>query len=384
MKMTRWTRLRWVAVGLLTVLLATLGTVRPGVAATTTVTFNDFSDLSSMVLSGSTASIVNPVSFGGQNVLRLTNALSQAGGAFLADPIPLVDGSGFRASFSTAFQFQMTTPMGCGEADAPGADGLVFVVQTASNQYGGVGGGLGYDGISKSIGIEFDTWYNGGVDPNGNHVGINQNGSVASVATANVTPAMNNGQVWHAWVDYDGATQTLEVRLSQSAARPAAPLLTRVMDLPAILEQPDAYVGFTAGTGCGGNYHDIRGWTFTNTYNPIDDCPEGLTFEAPLNGPGAYHMADGSVLPIAFKYCDAAGFVHDESVIIVVQDRANPAYPLTAWVYGSDIAIDDAAKRYSQDFESAMYALSPGTVLDIYVYLNYNLAATREVHVIAP
>ncbi|HWI64209.1 MAG TPA: L-type lectin family protein [Symbiobacteriaceae bacterium] len=374
-------RLRAIAAGLLILMLAALGTARPTAAATTTVTFGDFSDLSGVVLSGSTAAIANPVSFGGQNVLRLTNALSQAGGAFLQNPIPLIDGSGFRASFSTAFQFQITHPMGCGEFDAPGADGLVFVVQTASNQYGGVGGGLGYNGILKSVGVEFDTWYNGGVDIDGNHVGINQNGSVASLSSVHVGAAMNNGQVWYAWIDYDGSTQNLEVRLAQNSTRPAAPLLSRNMDLPAILEQPNAYVGFTAGTGCGGNDHDIRSWTFTNTYNPIDDCPEGLTWQAPLNGAGAYDMANGSVLPAAFKYCDANGFVHDESVVMMVVDRANPDWPITAWVYGSDITIDDASRQYSVDFHSGHYALSPGAVLDIYVFIGDTLAGMKELHV---
>jgi len=378
--MNRWIRLRCMAASLLAVMLVALGPARPGVAASTTVSFSDFSDLSSIVLSGSSASIANPVSFGGQNVLRLSNALGQAGGAFLADPIPLIDSGGFRASFSTAFTFQMTHPMGCGEADAGGADGLVFVVQTASNQFGGPGIGLGYYGINKSIGVEFDTWFNGGYDIDGNHVGIDQNGSVASLDSVHVSTAMNNGQVWYAWVDYDGNTQSLEVRLSQTSARPAAPLLARNMDLPAILEQPDAYVGFTAGTGCGGNDHDIRSWTFTNTYNPIDDCPVGLTWDAPLNGPGAYDMVNGSTLPAAFKYCDANGFVHDESVMILVQDRANPAFPLTIWVYGSDIAIDDALKKYSQDFDSSLYALSPGAVLDMYVFIGDNLAGMKEIH----
>lgn len=380
--MIRWIRLRWIAVGLLAVLLASLTAVRSGVAATTTVTFSDFSDISSMVLSGSTASIANPVTFGGQNVLRLTNALGQAGGAFLQSPIPLIDGSGFRASFSTVFQFQITHPMGCGEFDAQGADGLVFVVQTQSNQYGGPGGGLGYIGINKSIGIEFDTWYNGEHgDPSGNHVGINQNGTVNSVATANVSPAMNNGQVWYAWVDYDGGTQNLEVRLAQNPTRPVAPLLSRNMDLPAILEQPDAYVGFTAGTGCGGNDHDIRSWTFTNTYNPIEICPLGFTWEAPLDGAGAYNMANGATLPIEFSYCDANGFIHDESVLILVQDRANPAWPVTVWVYGSDIEIDDGDMLYSQEFESGQYGLSPGAVLDIYVFIGDSLAGMKEIHV---
>lgn len=37
-----------------------------------------------------------------------------------------------------------------------GADGLVFVVQTNSNKVGG-GGGIGYQGIPNSVGVELDT-----------------------------------------------------------------------------------------------------------------------------------------------------------------------------------------------------------------------------------
>ena len=134
----------------------------------------------------------------------------------------------------------------------PGADGLVFVVQSVSSSIGGSGGGIGYAGIPNSVGVEFDTWWNGEQnDPDSNHVGIDANGSVDHGApaafTAGIRPNFDNGLPWHAWVDYDGTT--LEVRVSQSIDRPMLPTLSRVMDIPVTIGSNDAYVGFTSGTG---------------------------------------------------------------------------------------------------------------------------------------
>lgn len=366
---------------ILTLALAFALVPAPAHAATTTVTFSNFSDISDLVLSGNTAGYGNPIFFGGQHVLRLTRGLGQAGGAFLRDPIALTDSSGFKASFSTAFAFQITAPVGCVDSDGvQGADGLVFVVQTTSNQYGASGGGIGYQGIPKSVGIEFDTWNNGGVDRgNGNHVGIDVNGSVNSVAFAPVTEGhMNNQNVWHAWVDYDGDTQELEVRVSQSSTRPASPTLRHTIDLPAVLESPDAYVGFTSGTGCAGGQHDIRNWEFTNTYRPIGACDDGVTFLPPLSSTANTDVANGSTVGIKFKYCNSGSFVHDESVIILISDAG---MPIAAWVYGSDIVIDDGDEEYRQDWDTSLYGLSPGQVLMVEVYLNDMLMGTAQVTV---
>ncbi len=233
-------------------------------AGTTTIQYNDFSDLSALTLNGSAATI-NPCFFDGQYVLRLTNNLSQAGSAYHTATIPLPN----QASFSTYFAFQIANPMGIGDADGIGADGFCFVVQAVSNQaLGGGGGDLGYSGIAHSLAIEFDTYPNGS-DPNGNHIGVDTNGNLTSLATADVPTRLNDGGIWHAWVDYNGATQQLEVRLSTIGVRPPDPMLSRTVDLATILGTPDAYVGFTAATGGGSNTHDIRQWTFVNAYAPI-------------------------------------------------------------------------------------------------------------------
>jgi hypothetical protein len=243
--------------------------------------FNDFSDVSSLTLNGDTITTNN----GEQIVLRLTNGLSQSGSAFTTNPVSLAGD----ASFSTFFCFQMTNPQGIGDGDGQGADGIVFVVQTVASNVGGGGGGIGYNGIDDSLGVEFDTFFNGATDPDGNHVGIDFNGSLNSLVTASVTPRLNDGAVWCAWVDYNGVTDMLEVRVDQSSTRPDSAVLTFEVDLVSVLEQTDAFVGFTSGTGGGANDHDILNWQFSPNFDPIGggEPPELI----PVPAAGIYGLA---------------------------------------------------------------------------------------------
>jgi hypothetical protein len=192
-------------------------------------------------------------------VLRVTPAaFGQSGSAFSTTLIPL----GAGAAFSTFFSFQIS---GSGFG---GADGLVFVIQPVASTVGGGGGGIGYAGIPTSLGVEFDTWNNGApTDTSDSHVGIDLNGSVISVQTADILPLLDNGSVWFAWIDYNGAV--LDLRLSQTSARPAAPTLSRAVNLASILGTTSAYVGFTSGTGAAYSNHDILTWRFDNVFAPI-------------------------------------------------------------------------------------------------------------------
>ncbi len=240
-------------------------------ASADTLTFTDFSDLSPFQQNGSTAGIADPVVDSlGRSVLRLTNGLGQSGSAFLTDPIDLAN----EASFSTFFTFRITDPQGISDEDGQGADGIVFVVQTVSNTAGGAGGGIGYQGIANSVGVEFDTWNNGSFlnDPNGNHVGINIEGGFDG-PTASVGPRMNNGSDWFAWIDYDGSSEIIEMRLSQTNVRPNVATLARSVNLLSVLGQTSAYVGFTSGTGAAGGVHDIIDWQLVDDFDPIDPNP---------------------------------------------------------------------------------------------------------------
>src|SRR5262249_29589623 len=157
---------------------------------------------------------------------------------------------------------------GISDGTAVGADGFVFVVQPVSSSIGASGGGLGYQGVTPSVGVEFDTFHNGeNSDPSSNHLGIDVNGSVTSVATVDVSPDFDDGNLWFAWIDYDGTN--LEVRANQTGVRPDDPLLSFAIDIPTTIGQDDAFVGFTAGTGSAFENQDIITWTYFDHFQPV-------------------------------------------------------------------------------------------------------------------
>ena len=249
--------------------------------AATIFNFNDFTNCTGLQNNG------NASCTGG--VLRLTpSAPGQSGSSFSTTTVQLGTG----ASFSTFFSFRMSSVGGIGDEDGTGADGIVFVIQPVSSTVGSSGGGIGYQGIPTSLGIEFDT-YNNGVgagDPNGNHVGVDLNGSIASVQTALVPTRMNDGNVWYAWVDYDGAT--LEMRLNQVNSRPVTATLSYPVNLATVLGTTQAFVGFTAGTGSGYENQDILSWQFNSGFSPIG----GVAVSVPVPTLSSSSLALASLL----------------------------------------------------------------------------------------
>jgi hypothetical protein len=99
---------------------------------------------------------------------------------------------------------------------------------------------------------------------------------------------MNGGDIWHSWVDYNGATNLLEVRLNRTGVRPAASFLSLTRDIALDLGSLNAFVGFTSGTGASHANHDVLTWTLTDNYAPIDPgvppIPEPSTYALMLAG----------------------------------------------------------------------------------------------------
>lgn len=258
-------------------------------ASATTLLYNDFSSAAGLQINGSAVAPVTDDQ--NRQVLRVTPAWGGNGSAFSTNTVSLAA----NASFSSAFRFRMTNLYG-DDGQGYGADGITFIVQTVSNNVGSSGGGLGYQGIPNSVGIEFDTWNNGGVDQNSsNHVGIDLSGDIASVALATVPVDMNNGNVWSAWVDYNGVTDLLEVRLAEgeNAARPGSAYLSYTVDLITVLGTPNAYVGFSAATGAASEDHDILAWQFNSDYQPITNIGD------PVPGNGVPEPSSLALIGIA-------------------------------------------------------------------------------------
>lgn len=227
--------------------------------------YQDFENLSRFTLNNS-ALVNNPDGTGtlvnGKRVLRLTqNIPNESSSVFLTKQISLAEGR----SFSAYFTFSMRM-MGYG-----GADGITFTVQTKANNVGAKGGGIGYAGIAPSFAVEFDNWHNPEfLDVDGNHVGINVNGDIRSVVTAPPPGTLESGGIWHVWVDYNGQTKQMEVRMNQvNNERPATPTLTHTIDLQKVLNMDEVFVGFTAATGRAYGLQDIHTFYFNNDYTPL-------------------------------------------------------------------------------------------------------------------
>ena len=252
-------------------------------------TYDGFAGATDLTLNGD----ARVVATGDGSVLRVTHsALNRSGSAFTTNKVRLLNDG----SFSTAFVFRFSAQY------ADGADGLVFTVQNVDDRAGGAGGGIGYQGLSPSIGVELDNWDNGlPGDPSNNHVGIDLDGSMASDPVRDLNPLginLDDKQLKYAWVDYDGSSDQLEVRLANSDVRPAAALLTKTIDIPHQLgDVDDAYIGFTSGTGAAAADHDVVSWSFRNCYQPLGvDRSPVADAGGPYDGPQDTAIAlDGSV-----------------------------------------------------------------------------------------
>ena len=194
--------------------------------------------------------------------LRLTpNAGNQAGSAFWKQKVSLPTDF----SFSTYFVSRMT----------PGsrADGMTFCIQQASNTAGSAGGGLGYQGIpGRSIAIEYDIYDNGEVGGN-NHIALDINGVLHSGSTNVVASPVNlaDGTNKYNWIEYNGTTRVLEVRISNTTTRPTAATLT-VSNLNLatnFLNNTDVFFGFTAATGGATAEHGVYSAAVNDNPTPL-------------------------------------------------------------------------------------------------------------------
>jgi glucose/arabinose dehydrogenase len=215
--------------------------------------YSNFASTSGLTLNGNAAR--------SGNALRLTPATSaQVGSAFYTTPIAV----NADTSFQTQFQFNLSGGTG-------GADGFTFVIQNDPDGASAIaegGGNLGYgsgtNAITASLAIEFDTYQNGW-DTGSNQVSILRDGGITvPLAVATPTLDLNSGSNVNAWVDYDGATNRLDVFLSSGTTKPTTALLSQTIDLSTVVGSR-AFVGFTGGTGGLSNAQDINQWQFSST-----------------------------------------------------------------------------------------------------------------------
>lgn len=160
-----------------------------------------------------------------------------------------------KINLNTPFDFSFNVYLGCLEAN--GADGIVFMLQPLSTSLGIGGGGMGFDGVSPSIGITLDTWQNTwNNDPAYDHISIQANGNpthgsdlAGPVTAANGIDNIEDCQ-WHVFrISWDPVTKWIRAYFDGSLRVEAQ------VDLIATIfnNNPMVYWGFSAATGGASN-----------------------------------------------------------------------------------------------------------------------------------
>ncbi|KAE8800833.1 L-type lectin-domain containing receptor kinase VIII.2-like [Hordeum vulgare] len=195
------------------------------------------------------------------NTIRLTRDLpvptSASGRALYAAPVRLL------AGFSTSFAFTVTM-LNRGSVGG----GLAFVVALDAASVGDARAFIGLD-PAADVAVEFDTLMDLQFgDVNGNHVSVDL-GSMVSAAAADLGLAgveLTSGRTVYAWIEYSPG-KAMDVFVSYSAKRPAAPVLSTPVNLAGYFKE-QAFVGFSASTQGSTEIHAIEWWSFSTPAPP--------------------------------------------------------------------------------------------------------------------
>lgn len=162
----------------------------------------------------------------------------------------------FLESIDLTEPFTMDLKLNFGFNDEFGADGMVFVMQTAGTDLlGEPGGGLGFGGITPSIGVEFDTFQNTDFgDLAVDHIALVSNGSVIHSAATNLAGPIQ-ASTWAANIE-DGADHLFRLVWEPSTTSleiwfDCQLRLTHTIDLVSDIfgGTEDVFWGFTGSTG---------------------------------------------------------------------------------------------------------------------------------------
>lgn len=162
-----------------------------------------------------------------------------------------------KIDLTQSFTFTFNVYLGCN--DSTGADGIVFVLQPISTSVGTTGGGLGYEGVSPSVGITLDTWQNTiNNDPYYDHLAIQLNGDINHNSANNVAGPVTISAVsdnvedcnWHILkISWDASAKKYQVYFD------GALRLTVIKDFVTDVfnGDPKVFWGFTGSTGGSAN-----------------------------------------------------------------------------------------------------------------------------------
>ncbi|HEY0273994.1 MAG TPA: PKD domain-containing protein, partial [Chitinophaga sp.] len=157
-----------------------------------------------------------------------------------------------KIDLSQSFNYVFDVNLGC---DPNGADGIAFILQTKGTNLGANGQGLGFKGITPSLGVLIDTYQNPDEnDPPFDHLAIqmdgftNHNGPGNLAGPVQVLDGVNNIKdcQWHLLrIRWDAVAQTLEVSIDNQVRMSVQQDLVHGI----FNDDPSVFWGFAGSTG---------------------------------------------------------------------------------------------------------------------------------------
>ena len=187
----------------------------------------------------------------------------------------------FKKRVDLTESFSVTADLNFGDLNSSGADGIAFVMQPLSIDQGSSGGGIGYAGITPSVAVEFDTWFNSeNTDPFSNdHAAITYNGDVSAHLNSVDLNNIEDGN-WHpVKIEWNPNLNTLKVTFD------GVVIITHTKDIINEIfgSSPYVYFGFTAATGGSVNNQSVK---ISESCNVLEGGSISDGYTDPLDGDG--------------------------------------------------------------------------------------------------
>lgn len=212
---------------------------------------------------------------------RLTNTTSQAGAVWNVYKINLTQP--FDITLTLNFGNRNVTtyvPATCG------ADGMSFVLQPLSSGVFGAGSGVGFHGITPSVGIVMDTYTDNPTDPSYQHISIHKNGDELHGTTnelksytsaigfpTNITDGLDH-KFRFTWTPNSTGIGTINVYFGTATTLPTTPTQTYTGNIVANIfsGDPNVYWGVSASTGGCWNIQTVCMTTVSNFTSDTSTC----------------------------------------------------------------------------------------------------------------
>lgn len=212
---------------------------------------------------------------------RLTNTTSQAGAVWNI----------YKINLTQAFDITLTLNFGNRNVihyvpATCGADGMSFILQPLSTGVFGAGSGVGFHGITPSLGVVMDTYVDNPTDPAYQHISIHKNGDelhgtanelsppTAAIAfPSNITDGLDH-LFRFKWVPTATGVGTISVYFGTATLLPTTPTHTYTGNLVSNIfsGDPNVYWGVSASTGGCWNVQYVCMTTVSNFASDTATC----------------------------------------------------------------------------------------------------------------